>query len=61
MKLAYRGIVYTSVADSYDLPTWEVVGKYRGQSVIFNKPMRVTQPHAVTQLNYRGVPYIRVR
>lgn len=61
MKLAYRGIVYTSAADSYNLSTWEVVGKYRGQSIIFNKPMRITQMHAVTQLSYRGVPYIRVR
>jgi hypothetical protein len=61
MKLAYRGIVYTSTPFNSELSALEVTGKYRGDTVSFNVPMGVAQPRSVTRLSYRGVPYIKIR
>lgn len=59
MKLQYRGNFYEYKPQFVETLESEITAKYRGANYKVKQPVHLPVPHAIVNLKYRGVAYIK--
>ncbi len=57
MPLTYRGVRYQANTPSLETSEAEIVGKYRGADLSFQRAKEICVPQSALKLRYRGVEH----
>lgn len=57
MQLVYRGIRYNAAPAQVDVVDAPVTGQYRGATVTFHQPAKLSTLQQVLHLIYRGIAF----